>query len=31
MKAAIDQPRIHFKNANVLPPGEVLEMAAIDW
>lgn len=30
MKAAIDQQRIHFKDANVLPPGKVLEMATID-
>ena len=30
MKAAIDQQRIHFKNANILPPGKVLEMATID-
>src|SRR5207342_1083728 len=30
MKAAIDQQRIHFKNAGVLPPGKVLEMATID-
>lgn len=30
MKAAIDQQRIHFKDAHVLPPGKVLEMATID-
>lgn len=30
MKAAIDQQRIHFKDANLLPPGKVLEMATID-
>jgi cytosine/adenosine deaminase-related metal-dependent hydrolase len=30
MKAAIDQQRIHFKDANILPPGKVLEMATID-
>lgn len=30
MKAAIDQQRIHFKNADVLPPGKALEMATID-
>lgn len=30
MKAAIDQQRIHFKDANMLPPGKVLEMATID-
>ncbi len=30
MKAAIDQQRIHFKDANVLQPGKVLEMATID-
>ena len=30
MKAAIDQQRIHFKDAGVLPPGKVLEMATID-
>ena len=30
MKAAIDQQRIHFKDATVLPPGKVLEMATID-
>ena len=30
MKAAIDQQRIHFKNANVLQPGKALEMATID-
>ena len=30
MKAAIDQQRIHFKDANVLPPGKALEMATID-
>ena len=30
MKAAIDQQRIHFKDASVLPPGKVLEMATID-
>lgn len=30
MKSAIDQQRIHFKDANVLPPGKVLEMATID-
>ena len=30
MKAAIDQQRIHFKNANILPPGKVLEMATTD-
>ena len=30
MKAAIDQQRIHFKDARVLPPGKVLEMATID-
>jgi cytosine/adenosine deaminase-related metal-dependent hydrolase len=30
MKAAIDQQRIHFKDARMLPPGKVLEMATID-
>jgi cytosine/adenosine deaminase-related metal-dependent hydrolase len=30
MKAAIDQQRIHFKDANILPPGKALEMATID-
>jgi cytosine/adenosine deaminase-related metal-dependent hydrolase len=30
MKAAIDQQRIHFKNADILPPGKALEMATID-
>jgi cytosine/adenosine deaminase-related metal-dependent hydrolase len=30
MKAAIDQQRIHFKHANILPPGKALEMATID-
>jgi cytosine/adenosine deaminase-related metal-dependent hydrolase len=30
MKAAIDQQRIHFKDADVLPPGKALEMATID-
>ena len=30
MKAAIDQQRIYFKDATVLPPGKVLEMATID-
>ena len=30
MKAAIDQQRIHFKNADVLPAGKALEMATID-
>jgi cytosine/adenosine deaminase-related metal-dependent hydrolase len=30
MKAAIDQQRIHFKDATVLPPGKALEMATID-
>jgi cytosine/adenosine deaminase-related metal-dependent hydrolase len=30
MKAAIDQQRIHFKDARVLPPGKALEMATID-
>ena len=30
MKAAIDQQRIHFKDAMVLPPGKALEMATID-
>lgn len=30
MKAAIDQQRIHFKNADLLPPGKALEMATID-
>ena len=30
MKAAIDQQRIHFKDARILPPGKVLEMATID-
>lgn len=30
MKAAIDQQRIHFKDASILPPGKVLEMATID-
>ncbi|MPZ44110.1 MAG: amidohydrolase family protein [Betaproteobacteria bacterium] len=30
MKAAIDQQRIHFKDADILPPGKVLEMATID-
>lgn len=30
MKSAMDQQRIHFKDANVLPPGKVLEMATID-
>ena len=30
MKAAVDQQRIHFKDANILPPGKVLEMATID-
>lgn len=30
MKAAIDQQRIHFKDASLLPPGKVLEMATID-
>src|SRR4051812_40951731 len=29
MKAAIDQQRIHFKDARVLPPGKALEMATI--
>jgi cytosine/adenosine deaminase-related metal-dependent hydrolase len=30
MKAAIDQQRIYFKNANMLQPGKALEMATID-
>ena len=30
MKAAIDQQRIHLKNADILPPGKALEMATID-
>jgi cytosine/adenosine deaminase-related metal-dependent hydrolase len=30
MKAATDQQRIHFKNADILPPGKMLEMATID-
>lgn len=30
MKAAIDQQRIHFKDARLLPPGKALEMATID-
>ena len=30
MKAAIDQQRIHFKDASILPPGKALEMATID-
>ena len=30
MKAAIDQQRIHFKNADLIPPGKALEMATID-
>ena len=29
MKAAIDQQRFHFKNANILQPGIALEMATI--
>lgn len=30
MKAAIGQQRIHFKDANLLPPGKALEMATSD-
>jgi len=30
MKAAIDQQRIHFKDAELIPPGKALEMATID-
>jgi cytosine/adenosine deaminase-related metal-dependent hydrolase len=29
MKAAIDQQRIHFKDARILPPGKALEMATL--
>jgi 5-methylthioadenosine/S-adenosylhomocysteine deaminase len=30
MKAAMRQQRIHFKSADVMPPGKLLEMATID-